>query len=272
MLPAAADWSCRLQRYAAAAYTCDNQALQYGMLWISDLSQGSGSLDFTALQLEPGLALFWAPGQIRRLQLQAFSGWELTFGLDTFCQSGLDDRMLASLGLFAPLAASPLLRIPAAAATELEPIWETWAREQPSQAFFRQLTATYLRLVLLRCGRLAGSRPVEAAEAGVWPAFRQLLEARFRSWHQVADYADALALTPDHLNQIVRQASGRAAKQLIQERLMLEARRAAWFSQASLKTIAYELGFSDPAYFSRLFRRCSGQTFSDFREQIRRMD
>lgn len=267
------DWTCHLQRFAGQELVCHQQESHYGLLWIEGLSRGELELDFVQFQLQPGQVLFWAPGQVCKLTLKDFAGWRLSFGLDSFCLSGLNDTLLESLGLFAPLAGSPLLTLPAAERAELDWVWAAWEQEQASQAAYqRQLIATYLRLMLLRCGRLARQtavRPTPAqGESEIWSRFRSLLEMHFRQWHQVSDYAQALAVTPDHLNQVVKQASQRSAKQLIQERLMLEARRAAWFSQDSLKQIAYDLGFDDPAYFSRLFRRCSGQPFSDFRNQI----
>lgn len=274
LIPAAPDWSCRLRHYQAEALSSREQQAHYGLLWIEALAEGELELDFVSYGLAPGQAVFWAPGQICRLALRGFSGWRLDFGLDTFCQSGLDDGLLSELGLFAPQAGQPLLTIPAREGRELGQIWQWWQREQDGQAFARQLAGSYLRLVLLRCGRLRAAEPANdeilpQVQNELWPRFRQLLEQNFRRWHAVSTYAETLAVTPGHLNELVKQASGRSAKQLIQDRLMLEARRAAWFSQASLKEIAYELGFEDPAYFSRLFKRCSGQSFSDFREQIR---
>lgn len=266
---AAVDWSCQLRRIAHQQLSCHRQQPHYGVLWLEKLGSGSAELDFAPLGLAAPCALFWAPGQICRYELRDASGWELEFGLDTFCQSGLNDALLNSLGLFAPLDATPLLRIPPAALDEIGQIWRWWEREHEDLPFFRPLAASYLRLLLLRCGRLADPvAPDPAPTEGLWPHFRQLLETHFRRWHQVSHYAEVLAVTPDHLNELVKAASGRSAKQLIQERLMLEARRSAWFSQDSLKQIAYDLGFEDPAYFSRLFRRCTGQTFSEFRTRM----
>ncbi|HEY9839686.1 MAG TPA: helix-turn-helix domain-containing protein, partial [Candidatus Obscuribacterales bacterium] len=265
-------WTCRLERLADEDLHGYRQESHYGVLWLEELVKGTAELDFVHLQLGPAQALFWAPGQICRFDLAKASGWRLEFGLDTFCQSGLDDALLESLGLFAPLTDSPLLKIPPAEMAELTQILRWWEKDNTLTArWHRQLAGSYLRLLLLRCGQLADRPRLLPAigESEIWPRFRQLLESQFRRWHQVSNYADALAVTPGHLNELVRQASGRSAKRVIQERLMLEARRAAWFSQDSLKQIAYDLGFEDPAYFSRLFRRCSGQNFTDFRNRIR---
>lgn len=260
------DWSCRVSP-VQAELACHEQMAHYGLLWL-ERGQGELELDFVQHRLTGAQAVFWSPGQICRLNVLQAAGWRLDFGLDTFCQSGLNDALLESLGLFAP--AEPLLPLPGSELEELGPVWRWWQDESDALPYQRQMAGTYLRLILLRCGRLRASDGHEVAqgENELWPRFRHLLETRFRQWHQVSDYADALAVTPGHLNDLVKQASGRSAKQVIQERLMLEARRAAWFSDASLKQIAYELGFADPAYFSRLFRRCSGQPFSAFREQV----
>lgn len=267
------DWACQLERLTSEAHRGQQQQRHYGLLWIENLASGSLELDFVHYQLQAQQVVFWAPGQICRIELKDVTGWRLDFGLDTLCQSGLNDSLLGDLGLFAPLTDSPLLNIPESEQHELSSLWQSWARDNSSERpYQRQLSASYLRLMLLRCARLKSPQiPTEAPPPELWTRFRELLEINFRSWHQVSDYASQLAVTPGHLNDLVKQACGRSAKQLIQERVMLEARRSAWFSQASLKEIAYDLGFEDPAYFSRLFRRCSGQNFSDFRASIREM-
>lgn len=269
----APDWACQLQRLESELFSCQEQQLHYGLFWIDELQQGTLELDFIHYVLKPQSCVFWAPGQICKLELKNFKAWRLDFGLDTLCQSGLNDQLLSELGLFMPLSEQPMLQITEPDYAEMAMLWQAWDQDNARErAYSRQLSASYLRLMLLRCARLAPVRKeAEPITPELWTRFRELLEQNFRHWHQVSDYANQLAITPGHLNELVKQACDRSAKQLIQERLMLEARRQAWFSQASLKEIAYELGFEDPAYFSRLFRRCSGQNFSDFRASIREM-
>ena len=82
----------------------------------------------------------------------------------------------------------------------------------------------------------------------------------------MAAYAQALALTQTTLNRLCRQFSGKGALDLIQERLVIAARRHLIYTDASVEAIAYGLGFQDPAYFSRFFKRHTAMAPGRFRQ------
>jgi AraC family transcriptional activator of pobA len=84
----------------------------------------------------------------------------------------------------------------------------------------------------------------------------------------VADCARALAVTPKHLSRVLRQATGRPASRWIEARLMREARRQLAYTSLPVSTIAYTLGFADPAHFSRVFSRVEGLSPRAFRERL----
>ena len=81
-----------------------------------------------------------------------------------------------------------------------------------------------------------------------------LLEENFYIQHSVRYYADALHLSPAKLTDITKQILGKSTKQVIIDRLMLEAKRLLQFTDASVKEIAFELGYSSPFHFSRAFK------------------
>jgi AraC family transcriptional activator of pobA len=81
----------------------------------------------------------------------------------------------------------------------------------------------------------------------------------------VASYAHELCVTPNHLSERIRQETGRPASEHIRQRVMQEARHLLTAPDVQLKQVAYELGFEDTAHFGKLFKRCHGMSFSDFR-------
>jgi AraC family transcriptional activator of pobA len=95
--------------------------------------------------------------------------------------------------------------------------------------------------------------------------FRAEVEQHYKEQWQVGQYAEALRVTPTRLNRLCLKLSGQSAFDLTQDRLMLEACRKLTYLPASIASIAYELGFQDPAYFSRLFKKRMGMTPKDFR-------
>jgi AraC family transcriptional activator of pobA len=95
--------------------------------------------------------------------------------------------------------------------------------------------------------------------------FRAEVEQRYKEQWQVSQYAEALRVTPTRLNRLCIKLSGKSAFDTTQDRLMLEACRKLTYVPASIASIAYELGFQDPAYFSRLFKKRIGVTPKEFR-------
>ena len=96
-------------------------------------------------------------------------------------------------------------------------------------------------------------------------AFRQLIEERFRETRRVEAYAAAVGVSATHLNRVCRQVAGVSSLGLIERRIALEARRMLLFSTLSIKQIGGELGYDDPAYFSRFLTRVLGKPPGAFR-------
>jgi len=95
--------------------------------------------------------------------------------------------------------------------------------------------------------------------------FEALVDAHFLKHWSVADYACALAVTPTHLSRVSRRTTGLPASRIIEERLVREARRLLTYTNITVTQIAYELGYIDPAYFSRVFSRATGLSPRRFR-------
>lgn len=97
--------------------------------------------------------------------------------------------------------------------------------------------------------------------------FRSLVEIHYKEQLQVNDYATRLHVTPSRLNRLCLKLSGESAFDMTQQRLILEACRKLTYLSSSVASIAYELGFQDPAYFSRLFKRHTGTTPKLYRQK-----
>jgi len=130
--------------------------------------------------------------------------------------------------------------------------------------------AAHLTLLLVALHRAGGEAPGPGAASDRAyrhaQAFRLMVDSRFRQTRRLSDYAGALGITQTHLNRISRQVLGTSALGVIERRLALETRRMLLFSTLSIKQIGSQLGYDDPAYFSRFARRMLGCAPSAFRK------
>ncbi|MGJ7459303.1 helix-turn-helix domain-containing protein [Halomonas sp. RA08-2] len=95
--------------------------------------------------------------------------------------------------------------------------------------------------------------------------YQALIEAQFRRQPGVEQFAAQLGMSSAHLNTLCRRLADRSALQLLHERLLLEAKRQLTYTNMTISQIADSLGFSEPAYFTRFFKRNTGLSPRDFR-------
>ncbi|PSL23790.1 helix-turn-helix domain-containing protein [Chitinophaga ginsengisoli] len=99
--------------------------------------------------------------------------------------------------------------------------------------------------------------------------FNELSDLHYKDKTQVAHYADMMFVTPGHLNDTIKSAMGKTAKQIIDEKRITEAKRLLYWAEHSIKEIAGQLNFEDDGYFNRFFKKHTGATPASFQRSIR---
>ena len=137
----------------------------------------------------------------------------------------------------------------------------------------RMLTA-YLTVLLTYLSRLyteqfTGTEP--SADQRLLKTYQAKVEQYFRELHAVGAYAGLLHISAGHLSEVVKAQSGKPAIKHLHERRVLEAKRLLLYTPLSLKELAFDLGFSEPSYFNRFFKRETGITPAEYRTTIRKM-
>ena len=110
-----------------------------------------------------------------------------------------------------------------------------------------------------------GLRLMKAFTALYMRDFNVLFDGKTIQLKKIADYADELGVSQNHLNDTIKAVTGRSAGQLIKSQLIKQATMCLKQSSKSISEIAYVLGYDDPSYFARYYKSQTGQSPSDFR-------
>ena len=97
--------------------------------------------------------------------------------------------------------------------------------------------------------------------------FVRLVDRQYRSQRTVSEYAREIGITPSHLNSICRQLAGKSALRMIHDRLLLAARRELAYTEKSIADVGTDLGFAEPSYFTRFFKRGMEMTPKEYRRR-----
>ena len=98
--------------------------------------------------------------------------------------------------------------------------------------------------------------------------FEALVEKLYIETKNVSDYADQLNITPNYLSTMVKSLAGKNAKDIINDRVLLESKSLLKFSRLDIAEIAYSLNFQEPTHFTRFFKKLTGITPNRFRKSI----
>ena len=137
--------------------------------------------------------------------------------------------------------------------------------------FSEAVLRSYLQLVLALSSKEKSTVITEApvvAEHSLVTDFQELIEEHFIEQRDLAFYANALHLTPDAFSKKLKKLLGKTPTKLLQERLVLEAKKQLHLTYKSIKEVAFDLNFDDEFYFSRFFKKNVGLSPKHFRESV----
>lgn len=141
---------------------------------------------------------------------------------------------------------------------------------QRADTDYNMMLEWLVKMVLMTLKRQSENTQLQAhtgsTSSQMLRSFRKLLEGEYKNQWTVQQYATELHTSVSSLNRLCKEAVGFTAKGIIQERVLVEAKRKLIYTRNTLDQTAYTLGFKDPAYFSRFFKRLEGVSPSEYRE------
>lgn len=145
-----------------------------------------------------------------------------------------------------------------------------WSAPASGAAATARLIAVLVIAVRALHESVAAAHEAHGPRAALVARFREALERHLRSGWSVAQYARALGVTPARLRAATLEVTGKPPARLLEDRLLLEAKRSLTFTNMTVAEAAYDLGFRDPAYFSRFFSKRAGVSPARFRRRTGR--
>lgn len=233
----------------------------------------SHAVDLETLTVGPQQLLFVLPHQIHQLPP---AGKEHPGPME-FYKLSFDQHCLSMLPKAFPFLVNPLhqqrISFTPAAAERLEWIFKMLAQHLSVKDTPPPLILAHLDTLLTEINHAyfqqAPDQSATDDKLKKYIDFKLLVEKDLAEQPPVTGIAKQLGINTTTLYNIVTKYAGMSPKSFINNRLILEAQRKLYYGEGSAKEIAFDLGFNDPDYFSRLFRKVTGKTISAFVTGVR---
>ena len=193
------------------------------------------------------------------------------FNREFYCIVDHDSEVSCNGILFFGTQDLPIIQIPANQERKFNTLYEVFVDEfsTPRDNIQGDMLQMLLKRLIIICTRLAKQqlivKTLDNDQIDIIRKFNVLVDTNFKSKRKVGDYADMLFKSPKTLSNLFAIYNQKSPQQIILERVALEAKRLISFSDKQNQEIAFELGFNDPAHFSRFFKKMTSYSPTEFR-------
>jgi AraC-like DNA-binding protein/mannose-6-phosphate isomerase-like protein (cupin superfamily) len=239
------------------------------------LTNGSGIhiIDNDEYYIHPPSVFFLSPGQAHKLELSHdIEGFIFLFTSEFYLlHQSNKNRLLEYPFFFSVEQKNPPLLLKNKDNINFLRTLFTRGCEEMRQRTHRseEIAHAILDLILLTCDKLYPDRH-RTLNSGkgheLAKKFLYLIEENYQKNLRVNDYADMLAITPNHLTQIVKQVTGKTSIELLQDKLIVEVKRLLLHTNMTVSEIAELMNFPDQSYFTKYFKKITGATPLQYRK------
>jgi AraC-like DNA-binding protein/mannose-6-phosphate isomerase-like protein (cupin superfamily) len=244
----------------------------YYNIYYIEKGKGTHVVDFMEYKIEDNQLYFVLPGQMHRLVFEEQPvGRIISFTEEFIINNAIPEYLINDIYLFDDYGQSPPLPVSEDSLAVYQNLFSQIDLFSTSlEKYTMEAVGALVKLLLIQCNNhcsLHKSDNPQFLETTnhILRNFKQLLNQHYAELHMVNDYADKLAVTPDYLNKTVKSITGKSAKEHIQSKLIVEAKRSLLFSGLSGKELAYALGFEESAHFNNFFKKNTGLTPTEFK-------
>lgn len=238
-------------------------------------AEGSGkhSIDFIPFPVKTGQIYFMVPGQVHTWNFNGDpEGYIINFSEKFITALVTDPRYLERFSFFSGIANQQVIHFPKKEREKIGLLFEKLLAEYTGKKENAEDMMRVLLIELLietaRCQEPSAKNTVTHYNSLLLHNFQKLVDLHYKEKKLTKEYASLLYVTPNHLNALCKDVTGRPAGELIRDRVLLEAKRLLVNANLTIAEIAAELDFADNSYFSRFFKKYEGITPDLFRKTI----
>ncbi len=228
------------------------------------------TIDFDHFDVQAGSIYFIIPGRtIRPEYCSQPAGWILKFTRKVFNEQLKENLVIKDVDLLSSLGHTPNMILSPKIGDRVHTITEMIDELSGSRIPNREYAViSLLKALLIYCDSKCNIRISQknySNSVKIVTRYKELVAEHYSTHHKVSDYAQMMNISTKYLSQVVKEVLDVTAKSVIDEQLVIHARRDLKFSNDSVKEIAFRLGFSDPFHFSNYFKRQMGSSPSEYR-------
>lgn len=237
------------------------------------ITQGSGQhiIDGTVYDICPHSVFFIMPGQIHYYRLsEDAKGFVIYYALDFFVHY-FRERSLPQTPYFQKLYNQDRMELNPDKSVGVVRLLECMLFEYVHNEVGRDdiIRNSFDTLLIYMCRHCGESDAIQkpTSYSVLIRELQRLIEIHFRQLKLPHEYAQKMNISPKHLNAICKQSTNKTVTELIHGRILTEAKRLLSYSTLNIKQISFDLGFNDLSYFQRFFKKRTGKTPREFRQE-----